>query len=585
MITVLACAVTVSLIYADVLITGRTAEQDRRRASDLASTIAATLSGGGESAVERFDRMCNLEFVAAARWVGPDGATIRSWPPASDGSSGPAEGDGRPDRPASERIDASAAIPQGGRVELACAVGPRATSHPALLAGGCVIVIVGAGLISWTYRRLRRHVRPIAAIQQNLFAYASGIETQLTALTLSDSLGQVGQAWNQLIGQLVEHATRAQQSPSGDRGATALQRFESRSLRQILERLPLGVLRCAAAESISYANPAASRLLDRSGQGLTGVSLEAAIGDETTLKQLRMAMMSGSAAPVDRKRGEGEAQQTLRFVSLPKCDGSSESDTVVTVQDVSYLHEVERARDEFLYHVTHELRTPLTNIQAYAETLTKPDFDDEQMRRECYNVIVSETRRLSTLIEDILSISQLEVGSARMDVGEVDLVRLLRQMVQDNLGHADEKKVDLALQLPPKAPKIRGDKQRLSVLLNNLIGNALKYTPTGGRVTVTMTVPDDRIEIGVADTGIGIAPDDQARVFEKFYRAASEEVQQIKGTGLGLAIAREVARLHGGDVRLHSELGKGSTFTLELPRTEPTRPSLEAATPTGVGAT
>jgi signal transduction histidine kinase len=150
-------------------------------------------------------------------------------------------------------------------------------------------------------------------------------------------------------------------------------------------------------------------------------------------------------------------------------------------------------------------------------------------------------------------------------MGEVDLVRLLRQIVQDHLGAADEKQIDLTLKMAPKIPKVRGDKQRLSVLITNLIGNAIKYTSEGGHVDVTLEVGERCVEVLVADTGIGIAPEDQSHVFEKFYRATSDEVQMITGTGLGLAIAREVARLHGGDIRLESELSKGSKFIVELP--------------------
>ena len=124
-------------------------------------------------------------------------------------------------------------------------------------------------------------------------------------------------------------------------------------------------------------------------------------------------------------------------------------------------------------------------------------------------------------------------------------------------------------------PKIQGDKQRLSVLLNNLIGNAIKYTPAEGKVQVKVEVTERGVQIAVSDTGIGIKPEDQAHVFDKFYRAADENVQAITGTGLGLALAREVARLHGGEIHLESELGAGSTFTIELPL--PTSERVEGA--------
>jgi len=345
-----------------------------------------------------------------------------------------------------------------------------------------------------------------------------------------------------------------------------LARYENTVFRTLVDGLPFGVLRVGADSGIMYANASAAALLGRVTNDLVGQKLT----DRLDSGAVTQALAAVQARPrgeltVDHSRQDGEHEFTLRFRIMPVTEPSASGDVLVTIEDISQLREGQRARDNFLYHVTHELRTPLTNIHAYAETLTRPDFDDEQTRKECYNVLISETQRLSRLVEDILSISQLEVGTARFEVGELDLARLMRQMVQDNLGGADEKRIELTLSLPPKVPKLQGDKQRLAVLLNNLVGNAIKYTPEGGQVQVKLEVRDQRALVEVADTGIGIAPKDQPHVFEKFYRAADESVQMIPGTGLGLALAREVARLHGGDIFLRSELGKGSTFTVELP--------------------
>ena len=317
---------------------------------------------------------------------------------------------------------------------------------------------------------------------------------------------------------------------------------------------------------VKYANAAAGALLHRELDVVVGHVVDEGLDNAAIAQAIAGARSrTGASLTVDDTRGEGDQEVTLRFriMALPGRSGGGE--LLVTIEDIGQLRENERARDSFLYHVTHELRTPLTNIHAYVETLMQPDFDDEQTRKECYNVIISETRRLSRLVEDILSVSQLEVGTARLEMDDVDLLRLVRQMVQDNLGGADERQIDLTLALPPKVPKIKGDKQRLAVLFNNLIGNAIKYTPAGGKVTVQVEVADQSVLIAITDTGIGIAPDDQARVFEKFYRAADNAVQEIPGTGLGLALAREVARLHGGDIRLTSQLGQGTTFTIDLP--------------------
>jgi len=516
-----------------------------------------------------FDQLCSdNRALCSAEWTGPDGRARCCWP----GSVAGGQSDRAPAEPLAEGSMAFSAPVQSatgtpaGSVRLTFAFPERAQPIPLLL-GGCAVAAVVTLLTYFAlYRRLRRHLRPLDAIQRNLHSYAAGVEKEFAALSLSDSLGQVAQAWNCLIEKLATLRDSATEASGADVAGDALRRFESRTLRSTLDRLPTGLLRFGPDQRVTYANVAAARLLRHPLEALVGMALAEALDEEVRAPLVGAYMRSVAAMSIDRKRGEDEQQTTLRFALIPAAASSPDSEGLVTIEDVSHLQEADRARDSFLYHVTHELRTPLTNIQAYAETLTGPGFDDEQTRRECYNVIISETRRLSRLIEDILNISQLEVGTARIELGEVDLVRLLRQIVQDHLGTADEKQIDLTLKLAPKVPKIRGDKQRLSVLITNLIGNAVKYTPQGGQVDVTLEVQERCVQIAVADTGIGIAPEDQAHVFEKFYRAVSDEVQTTTGTGLGLAIAREVARLHGGDIHLESEPAKGSRFLVELPR-------------------
>lgn len=422
-------------------------------------------------------------------------------------------------------------------------------------------------VIAFLYWRLRGQARPLAAVQRNLEQLAAGVERDLATLALSDALGQVAQGWNRLLGQLGEAQRQLRTLSAGPTPENVLARFESVGFRRVLDRLPFGVLCVDARLTLRYVNDAAAVWLGRPAAELVGLPVAQVVDNEAVRQAVLAVRTRASSLSIDHTQTDGEQETTLRFRVLPPEDGAAGGDVLVTLEDIGALRETERARDRFLYHVTHELRTPLTNIAAYAETLTKPEFEDEQTRKECYNVIVSETRRLSRLVEDILSISQLEVGTARLNVGEVDLARLLRQMVQDNLGAADEKQIDLTLTLPPKVPKLRGDKQKLSVLVNNLVGNAIKYTPRGGQVQVKLDVTEQGVRIVVRDTGIGISPADQARIFEKFYRAADDAVQSVSGTGLGLAIAREVARLHGGDITVASALRQGSTFTVELPLT------------------
>jgi signal transduction histidine kinase len=549
------------------------------RGQALARTIAAalgTVADQDEQVVQGLlEKLCANE-PCRVQWVGQDGQARAQWPmdysafgkPETTGASAPDSSDPATDLVAPTTYTTAVhtvAGEEAGAVHLQ--IGARGLGHYtgelwklyALAAGATLVLFV------FPYRQLRHRLRPMAAIQSSLSSYAAGLEKELVALTLSDSLGEVARTWNHLITETAEWQRRARSGETANLDKEMVQRFETRTLRHILDRVPFGVLGVGHDQRVTYTNASGAELLGRSLENLVGAPLAEVVEEDVVVRTAAGVGTRSGGVSIDRTRGDDDHRTTLRFLILPP-DQDRGSETLITIQDVSHLQEAERTRDNFLYHVTHEFRTPLTNIHAYAETLTKQEFDDEQTRKECYNVIIGETRRLSRLVEDILNVSQLEVGSARLEMGEVDLLRLVRQTVQDNLGAADEKAIDLTLKLPPKVPKIHADKQRLAVLLNNLTGNAIKYTPAGGRVDVTLQVTDRAVEISVADTGIGIDPADQPHVFDKFYRAASDSVSAVPGSGLGLAIAREVARLHGGDIRLESEPGKGSTFVVQLPK-------------------
>ncbi|RMF72047.1 MAG: PAS domain-containing protein [Planctomycetota bacterium] len=543
----------------------RVAQAEREFAAAMARSIAACLTAerdyDDDALQGAFGRLATDSRLRSIRWIGLDGKERFRWakPAAQSADPEPSGGvltetaelrapDGRPD----------------GVVAIELNRDTLRAQHTILL-GSCAAAII-VSLLGYLliYRRLRRHAQPLAAIQNNLESYVHGTERELVALSLSDSLGQIADCWNSFLDEMVQLRNQAGSHTAPSADGDAITRFEVKGLRSALDRLPVGVVRVDAECCVKYVNSVGARLLGHEADDLIGKYI-GDLFDEDIARPLLLAHQNNTKSrAVDWRTSEEPEAATVRLQMLPG-SGSGRDDYLLFMQDVTHDVQADRARDEFLYHITHELRTPLTNIQAYAETLTRPDFDDEQTRKESYNVIISETRRLSHLVEDVLSLSQLEVGSLRIQWGDVDLIRLLRSMVQDNLGAADNKQIELTLKLPPKAPQIRGDKHRLAVLLNNLIGNAIKYTPEGGRVDVALSTDDSHVFVTVHDTGIGISPEDQERIFEKFYRVSSEEVQSIVGTGLGLAIAREIVRLHGGDITLQSEPGAGSTFTVKLP--------------------
>jgi signal transduction histidine kinase len=243
---------------------------------------------------------------------------------------------------------------------------------------------------------------------------------------------------------------------------------------------------------------------------------------------------------------------------------------MITIEDITQSRLAEASRHSFLAQATHELRTPLTSIQLYAENALGQGRGLSKPIAESLNVINEEARRLEQIVAQVLSISEMEAGSYKLRRDDVHLDVLFAHLKAEHKAPAAEKQIRLTFELPPKLPIVKADRDKVAMAVHNLVGNALKYTPAGGAVTVTVGIDAGALHVDVTDTGIGIAPSDQARIFEKFARANDRRVAEITGSGLGLAIAREVIRLHGGDIQVRSELDQGSTFTLTLPIIEET---------------
>jgi signal transduction histidine kinase len=434
----------------------------------------------------------------------------------------------------------------------------------AVPAGGRLILSAGAGLVAgiaacWAFWAWRARCGAMSRIRGNLRRMAGDVQTDLAHLQLKDAHDQLAKGWNALIGEVTSVRRELEEFEVRHQARETVDRYQTRWMTEVLNAMPAGLLTVAADWTITFANEAASRMLRTDPAGLCGHRLTEFFKEELA------AIHRESGAVIDRTFELCSSGTSLRLTSIRSAGDAGSQDTALFISDMSLQREIERSRSQFLYHVTHELRTPLTNIRAYAETLSQGVLTDENSLRECYNVIIGETQRLSRLVEDILSLSQFEAGAARLVMDDVNMARLIRQVVEDMQASADEKGLDLRLTLPAKVPTLRGDKDRLAVVLTNLVGNAIKYTASRGTVEVTCLPGDKRLRIIVKDTGIGIDRSEHEKVFEKFYRSRDEKVAHVSGTGLGLALAQEIVRAHGGTIELESVPDQGSTFTVVLP--------------------
>lgn len=464
-------------------------------------------------------------------------------------------------------VQSPLAVPgRGGAILEVEADLPRtALAHDDLVAG--LGVIGGAGLVVWlaAYRRARTRVRGLGAIGDALRSAAAGDDAG-AVLEVCDLFGPEAAAWNAIIKEresLRERdlAVRAADALQG--GAVA---GRDNELVGACDALWLGMVILDDKARVKYINGAAAALLGIERESAAGADLTTLVTESRVTDSIRAAVAGGtrqrSAVEIERDGDRGKS--VLRFTTRSMRRGDAAS-AIVLVEDVTQQRIADESRNSFVAQVTHELRTPLTTIRLYLETLVDAAEDDVATRSKCVNVIGQESRRLERVVADMLSVAEIEAGSLKLNAGDVRLDAILTELEADYKAQAQDKELTLKFELPPKLPVIKGDRDKIELALHNLMGNAVKYTPVGGTVRVIVEEDGRNLNIAVADNGIGIRPEESELIFEKFYRAKDRRIEGITGTGLGLALAREVVRLHGGDITVQSQIDKGSTFTIVLP--------------------
>ncbi len=321
---------------------------------------------------------------------------------------------------------------------------------------------------------------------------------------------------------------------------------------------------------IVRAGQEAASLADRGDSSLYGMSLIAAFGSASLDAVARQAAASGEATTGEADLGRlGMRQFAIDVVPLD--DGG----LVMSLHDITALRRIERVRRDFVANISHELRTPLTSIKLLAETLSSGTVDDDATMRDFATQIERETDHLAQLVDELLDLSMIESGETKLALESLDPEEVVADIVA-RIGPVAERGGVTIRRLPPPSSDVRAlaDPARLGQALLNLAHNGVKYSHPGGEVRVGWEPLDDRVRFTVADDGIGVPEAHQQRIFERFYkvdrsRARERDARELGGSaGLGLAIVRHIAEAHGGAVGLSSEEGVGSTFWIEVPRSE-----------------
>ncbi|HLK55858.1 MAG TPA: ATP-binding protein, partial [Chthonomonadaceae bacterium] len=319
-----------------------------------------------------------------------------------------------------------------------------------------------------------------------------------------------------------------------------------------------GVLILNSSDHIERANRVAGHLLGTSAQSLVGKSLlEATLSSE--LNSLVKTAREKNVAQHREVRTSGLNGQTLSVTALPIGNGTAEKYRfVVIAQDVTELRRLETVRRDFVANVSHELRTPLATIRAMAETLQDGALEDDSVSDHFLGTINAEAQRLTRISEDLLILSQAE--SRQPEKEPFNLSLMLTEVVSRFQPQAEKGLLTLCAEVPP-ALQVIANHDQIEQVLVNLVDNALKYTPPGGRILVTAEKDEDILAVHVSDTGIGIQSQDVPRIFERFYRVDKHRSRQSGGTGLGLSIVKHIVEAHSGQVTVDSEYNRGSVFT------------------------
>jgi len=426
-----------------------------------------------------------------------------------------------------------------------------------LLVATLVVLLIG-GLVSFAFARMfAARVQRLQRFSQRI---AEGDFRPLLREGPRDELSALADSLNQTAARL----DREIRLLSGERNRS------SAILRSMVE----GVAVIDADERLVFYNRAFSEILNVDAASAEGRPLIEVVRNSDLVGLIRRALRGEEGLQSDITMGITQARSfSITAAPVKALDASAPGRTpnekpsgaVVVLHDVTELRRLERVRQDFVANVSHEFKTPLTAIQGFAETLLAGAIDDPENNRRFLEIIRNHAIRLARLTNDLLKLARIEAGKMELEFSSVGLLELIEGCTETTLLKANRKEITLEISVPPQLPPVRGDATLLRDVLQNLLDNAIQYTPAGGHISVAATAGPREAVVSVADTGIGIPLADSERIFERFYRVDAARSREAGGTGLGLSIAKHILQAHGVKLLLESTVGQGSKFSFSLP--------------------
>lgn len=403
----------------------------------------------------------------------------------------------------------------------------------------------------------QKWVAPWKEIEEMIGRISRGEKPPTFVIGRADGPRRVGLALEELFNRQAQLDQRITQQVSG--------------ADTVFAALQDGLLLVDDRRRLTFVNRTFQKLFEAGSDSLGRPILEV-IRDPDLDRLVAQTLQSGEA-----QRGEltiaGSGPSSARRMQLSavavRSNAGLTTGAIVLFHDVTQLKQADEIRRDFVANVSHELRTPLSILRGYIETLLEgPDTSPDELRR-ILEVMNRHSNRLGLLVDDLLTLAQLESTSPGLQMTDVRLTELFAAIVRDWGRRFAEKRIRVDVGVAPDVPVLRADETRLQEILYNLLDNALKYTEPGGQIRLRAERRDGQVVLSVSDTGIGIPEGDLPRIFERFYRADKARSRELGGTGLGLSIVKHIAQMHGGSVEAESQRGRGTTIRVILPIDRP----------------
>jgi two-component system phosphate regulon sensor histidine kinase PhoR len=420
----------------------------------------------------------------------------------------------------------------------------KAGAAAGILSSGILL----AGLLWVMYRVI---LEPLQRINKAARLMSRGNLEYKLYINTDDELGMLAGSLNAVTGRLKDALIQL-------RDATSLE-------QAILDSMTDGVIAVNGDGEVLFVNPVAEEILGVRQSSAVGKKIVEIVRSYEIEQIIESALKSRKHLTHEVKLLTPEVKVFRLQVTPLTLYEIGSSGVLILFHDNTERRKLDEMRSEFITNVSHELRTPLTSISGFVETLLGGAAEDPETTLRFLNIISKETRRITGLLDELLNLSKIEERRVVHRWQPVQLAENISRVTAMFLPRIEEKGLELNVDLPPELPAVYGDPDMLTQVLINLLDNAVKYTPAGGRITIRSLVDDTELRVEVEDTGIGIPPESLPRVFERFYRVDKARSRELGGIGVGLAIVKHIIRAHGGKTFVESKVGGGSVFSFALP--------------------